>query len=108
MTETKPYILMDSKGAMRVGIAGVELDGIVAAFEIGESPESIQRQYPALLLEEVYGAIAHYLGHREEVTDYPKRQDEVWKMWRSKLELNPDPLIERLKKVRESGARQAL
>jgi hypothetical protein len=107
MTETKSYIHTDSDGVMRAGTAGVALDGIVAAFEVGDSPESIQRQYPSLLLEEVYGAITYYLAHREEVAEYLKRQDAVWESWRSKLEKNPDPLIERLKAVREARTRQA-
>ena len=107
MIETKSYLRTDGQGTIRVGTAGVELDGIVAAFEAGDSPESIQRQYPALDLEEVYGAITYYLGRRAEVAEYLKRQDAVWEAWRCKLEQNPDPLIERLKAVRDARARQA-
>ena len=107
MTETKSYIHADAHGVMRAGAAAVPLDGIVAGFEVGDSPESIQRQYPALDLEEVYGAITYYLAHRAEVTEYLKKQDAVWASWRSKLEQNPDPLIERLKAVRAAKARQA-
>ncbi len=107
MTETKFYIQTDAQGVMRAGNGGVALDGIVAAFEVGDSPESIRRQYPSLLLEEVYGAITYYLAHREEVTAYLKRQDVVWESWRSKVEQNPDPLIERLKAVRDDRSRQA-
>jgi len=45
-------------------IAGtrVSLDSIVYAYHRGASPESIQRSFPLLKLEQVYGAIAFYLG----------------------------------------------
>src|SRR5260370_28213858 len=107
MTETKTYVRTDPQGAMKAGDAGVALEGIVAAFELGDSPESIQRQYPALSLEEVYGSITYYLAHREQVVEYLRRQDAVWEQWRSKVEQNPDRLIDRLKAVRDALARQA-
>ena len=47
--------------------ARVSLDSIVYAFRGGESPETIQQNFPSLTLEQVYGAIAFYLGHRDEV-----------------------------------------
>ena len=107
MIDSTPYVQTDAQGVMRVGSAHIAIDGIVAAFELGDSPESIRRQYPALNLEEVYGAITYYLAHRAEVIEYLKRQDAVWEHWRSKVEQNPDPLIERLKAVRDARARQA-
>jgi hypothetical protein len=40
---------------------------IVCAFQRGASPESIQRSFPVLSLEQIYGAITFYLGHQTEV-----------------------------------------
>ena len=57
----------------------VSLDSVVYAFLQGESPESIAQSFPVLTLEEVYGAVAFYLGHRAEVDAYLERvrqQDE--------------------------------
>jgi uncharacterized protein (DUF433 family) len=45
----------------------VSLDSIVYAFQRGASPESIQRSFPLLSLEQIYGAITFYLGHQHEV-----------------------------------------
>src|SRR5207237_9720803 len=45
----------------------VSLDSLVYGFRSGESPETIQQQFPSLSLEQVYGAIAFYLGHQAEV-----------------------------------------
>lgn len=51
----------------------VSLDSIVYAFLHGDSPESIAQSFPVLTLEQVYGAVAYYLGHRTEVDAYLER-----------------------------------
>jgi uncharacterized protein (DUF433 family) len=50
-------------------IAGtrISLDSIVYAFRRGASPEGIQRSFPLLSLEQIYGAITFYLGNQAEV-----------------------------------------
>jgi uncharacterized protein (DUF433 family) len=40
----------------------VPLAHIVREFQRGESPEALRSHYPALSLEQVYGAITFYLG----------------------------------------------
>ena len=54
-------------GAYRVAGSRVSLDSVVYAFLRGESPDGIAESFPALNLEQVYGAIAFYLGHRDMV-----------------------------------------
>jgi lauroyl/myristoyl acyltransferase len=39
----------------------------VREFQQGEPPEVIRSHYPTLSLEQVYGAITFYLGHKSEV-----------------------------------------
>lgn len=50
-------------------IAGsrVPLAAIVREFQDGQSPEAIRLAFPTLTLEQVYGAITFYLGHKNEV-----------------------------------------
>jgi uncharacterized protein (DUF433 family) len=48
----------------------VSLDSIVSEFLSGQSAESIAQAFPVLVLEQVYGAIAFYLAHRDDVDDY--------------------------------------
>ena len=60
MNEKKLYVWVDEHGAMRIGHSRVMLDSIIAGFEQGHSPETLQQQYPTLSLEEVYGAITSY------------------------------------------------
>jgi hypothetical protein len=48
----------------------VSLASVVYAWKEGFSPESIREEFPSLQLEQVYGAIAYYLGHQAEVDSY--------------------------------------
>jgi uncharacterized protein (DUF433 family) len=55
----------------------VPLAHIAREFQRGESPEAIRSHYPALSLEQVYGAITFYLGNQEEVeADIAEREGE--------------------------------
>ena len=45
----------------RVAGTRISLDSIVYAFREGQSAESIAENYPTLMLEQVYGALALYL-----------------------------------------------
>ena len=55
------------EGGYYVAETRVSLDSLVYAVRSSESPETIQQQFPTLSLEQVYGAIAFYLGHQAEV-----------------------------------------
>ena len=96
------YVTEDSEGILRVGDTRVMLDSVLAGFFRGESPETIQREYPSLSLEEVYGAITYYLSHRNEVDEYLKRQDEFWAELKDKIESQPSPVVERLRALQAS------
>jgi uncharacterized protein (DUF433 family) len=65
----------EREGGYYVAGKRVSLDSIVYAFREGESPETIQQNFPSLTLEQVYGAIAFYLGHQPEI-DANIRQGE--------------------------------
>jgi uncharacterized protein (DUF433 family) len=97
MSTTKSYIRQDEHGVLRVADTRVMLDSVVAAFHQGHSAETIAQQYPALSLEEVYGAIACYLANKGEVDQYLRRQDEVWKQWREKTNAIASPVVQRLR-----------
>ena len=71
---TREYV-EQREGGYYVANTRVSLDSIAYAFRGGESPETIQQNFPSLTLEQVYGAIAFYLGHQPEV-DASIRQGE--------------------------------
>jgi uncharacterized protein (DUF433 family) len=64
-------------GVHTVAGTRVSLDSIVYAFLSGQSAEAIAQAFPVLNLEHVYGAIAYYLGHRDDIDQYleSRRQD---------------------------------
>ena len=66
-------------GVYMVAGTRVSLDSIVYAFLDGQSAEAIAQAFPVLTLEQVYGAIAYYLAHRDEVDRYleTRRQDSA-------------------------------
>jgi uncharacterized protein (DUF433 family) len=97
MIGSKIYVREGSGGVLKVGSLGVSLDSVVIAFEQGHSAETIHQLYPALSLEEVYGAIAFYLANREEVERYLERQDQLWDQLRQVAERNPSQVIQRLR-----------
>jgi uncharacterized protein (DUF433 family) len=107
MNEANPYITTDPKGVMRVGKAAVPLESVLAGFEQGHAPETIRSQYPALSLEEVYGAITYSLAHPQEVQDYLKRQDALWEQWGERLQQSEPAVVERLRALRGARAGDA-
>jgi len=56
----------------------VSLDSAVYAFLEGLSPESIVDSFDTLTLEEVYGALAFYLGHRDDIDTYLKQSEALF------------------------------
>jgi uncharacterized protein (DUF433 family) len=59
--------------AYRVAGTRVSLDSIVYCFWNGESSASIAQSFPVLTLEQVFGAIAYYLDHQNEIDEYLKQ-----------------------------------
>jgi uncharacterized protein (DUF433 family) len=70
----------------------VSLDSIVYAFRDGLSPETIAIDcFPTLSLEKVYGAIAYYLAHRNEVDQYLQESEKKYdSLRRSLVASNPE------------------
>ena len=67
---THEYVEQHDAGYWVAGTR-VSLDSVVLAFLDGLSPETIVAEcFPVLTLEQVYGAIAYYLAHRDEVDGY--------------------------------------
>ena len=63
---TGTYVELRDGGYMVSGTR-VSLDSVVYAFTSGASAETIAQAFPVLNLEQVYGAIAFYLAHRDDV-----------------------------------------
>ena len=108
MPTATAYVRIDDQGVMRVGKSRVMLDSVVAAFTQGHSAETIQQQYPALSLKEVYGAIAWCLANQDEVARYLERQDAIWKHWQAKAAEQPSAVVQRLRALQGSERSEPL
>ncbi|MGH9835017.1 MAG: DUF433 domain-containing protein [Blastocatellia bacterium] len=71
----KNYVTKIEDGYRLAG-SRVSLDSIVYDLWNGLSPESIVKNFETLTLEQVHGAIAFYLAHREEVDAQIQRHRE--------------------------------
>jgi len=73
------------------------LDSVAQAYWEGLTPEAIVDEWPALTLEQVHGAIAFYLGNRQEIDRFLSEQGVVWEQVRRGSEAAHGPLLERLR-----------
>ena len=63
------------KGEYYVAQTRVPLECVVSEFLRGSSPETVVAAYPTLTLEQVYGAIAYFLGHESELNNHFRAVD---------------------------------
>jgi len=63
-------IRVDSDGTARVGASRVRLASVLHHYKQGATPEQIRESFPSVSLGDIYGAIAYYLHHRDEVDAY--------------------------------------
>jgi len=98
---TASYVVKRN-GAYRINGSRVSLDSVVYAFRDGQSPESIQISFPALTLEQIYGAIAFYLRHRQAVDKYLRKTEGKYESLRQASRAKNPELYERLARFREA------
>jgi len=105
-----PPLRVDEHEVIRVGRTRVTLDTLVAAFDRGDTPEEIARNYDALSLGEVYQAIGYYLGHQAEVNAYLERRQSSRAAGQEQAESQHNPsgirqrLLARRRLVNSSGS----
>jgi uncharacterized protein (DUF433 family) len=88
------------EGSYRVSGTRVSLDSIVYEFLRGASPESITQSFPTLTLEEVYGAIAYYLGHQAEIDAYLRQGEQEFENLRQQARQSSPLLYRKLEEAR--------
>lgn len=94
---------IDESGIVRVGNTRITLDLVVEQYENGMSPEDMVRAYDTLELADVYGAIAYYLRHQDEVNAYIKQREQDAATLQAEIE-NERPRISKEELVaRHSG-----
>ena len=96
---TKDYV-EQRDGGYWIAETRVSLDSIVYAFHRGASPESIQRSFPTLTLEQVYGAITFYLAHESEIDEYLRHGEDEFERIRQTTRDSDPAFYEKLKSAR--------
>jgi uncharacterized protein (DUF433 family) len=106
MDESNPYMTLDEHGVRRVAKTRISIDSVVLAFQQGDSAEEIQRNFPSLSLEQVYGTITYYLADQKEVETYLQQQRARWEQSRAKTDAKPSAALDRLRKLRATKSEQ--
>lgn len=81
---SKQYVEKRDEGFWITG-KRISLDSIIYAFHRGQSPESIQRSFPLLKLEEIYGAITFYLVNQSELDECLIKEESEFDEMRNKI-----------------------
>ena len=74
---------------VRVGKTKVALEGIIACYWQGYTPEEIQDAFDVISLGDVYSIIGYYLHRKEEVDQYMREREESWDRFVEELESQP-------------------
>jgi len=77
------------------GPVRISLDSVVYSFNNGDSAETIQQNFPALKLAQIYGAIACYLDTRALIDQY--LEEVVRKI---EVEISDPGLFKRIRKAK--------
>ncbi|MBU7585464.1 MAG: DUF433 domain-containing protein [Nostoc sp. TH1S01] len=80
----------------RVGIETILFDYLFRA----KTPEEIAKTYTSLTLEQVYATILYYLHNQKAVDAYLKDWLEWGDRMREEQSRNPNPVVERLRKLK--------
>jgi uncharacterized protein (DUF433 family) len=102
---THNYVVPVAGGGWRVEGTRVTLTSVVHAYWNGQSAEEIVCDFPALNLEQVHGALAFYLRHRNEVDAFLASQDAQWEQLQRESSASNASLVKRLRKIRSDADR---
>lgn len=87
----------DTEGGWRLAGSRVSLDSVIQAFRTGATPEEICQDFPTLTLAQVYGTIAYYLEHRDQVDAYLQDQQQTAGQLRQALNARHETFLSELR-----------
>jgi len=94
-------------GEYYVADTRVSLDSVVYAFLRGESPEGVAESFPALSLEQIFGALTFYLANRETIDQYLQQGKQKFELLREEARRKNPSLYARLGEARLRAHRPA-
>jgi uncharacterized protein (DUF433 family) len=96
------YACQNEHGTWRVAGSRVSMDSIIYAHRQGESPAQIVGNFPSLSLEQVFGAIAFYLHHKQMMDEYLEKQAERLQQFKAEADERNRDLREKIKERAKS------
>jgi uncharacterized protein (DUF433 family) len=99
---SKVYVVSE-EGAYRIAGTRVSLDSLVYLYREGISPEGMVESYPALTLEQVHGALAHYLANQKEIDAYLAKADADAEIQHQESRRTNAELIAKLQRIRHAN-----
>lgn len=81
----------------RIGIETILYEYI----DCNRSPEEIAQIYSSLSLDQVYATILYYLQNQAKISEYLKTWLEHGHLMREKQRLNPPPVSDKLRQLRQ-------
>lgn len=100
----QPTYVAHEHDAYRVAGTRISLDSLVYAYLNGQTAEAIAQAFPLLTLEQVYGALAYYLAHRETIDAYLRQGSQDFERLRQAAR-DADPMwYFKLDQARRSAA----
>ena len=79
-------IAVDEKGFWRVEGTRVGVDVILQQYLDGASADQIAEDFPSVIPCQIYGIIAYYLQHRDEVNAYLKEAENKASVLRDRID----------------------
>ena len=101
-----PAVRLDNDGVLRVGPTRLLIDLVVCAYQAGATAERIAESYPGVDLKDVYGAIAYYLRHTDEIDRYLERRQREAEQLRAKIEAELGSTADLYRRLRERQAKR--
>src|SRR5688572_16726770 len=93
------HVVIDDRGRARLEGSRIRvIDLVMARMANGWTPEELQQQYPHLTLAQVYGALAYYHAHKEQLDAEIRESGEIAD--RMRAQAGESPIVKRL---REEG-----
>lgn len=84
-----PYVETRGAGDMvdiYVRDSRIPLERIVLRWKRGDTPEDIHEDFPSVSLASIYGTIAYYLSHQEDMDRFLAEHQEFYKAQRARVE----------------------
>ena len=94
-----PPLLRDSSGGLRIGTSRVLLELVIHAFEDGATPEAIAQRYPTATLADIYGVLAYFLRHQEEIEAYLAKREQKAEEVRKRIKSEQQDLADLRKRL---------